>query len=240
MDTLKQYGPQLLDGYLVTLKVTGLALLVTMAAAVVLGTARTARLRSVRAAAEAIVEFLRGTSSIVQLFWVFYALPIVTGVQIEPLVAAVAVLGLNGGAYGAEIVRGAIKAVPAGQREASIALGLTSFHTLRRIILPQAIARMLPSFGTLSIEIMKGTAFVGFVQVADLFFWTDQARVATSDPLPIYMFVLIAYFVTSLAIAAIFWLLERNTVLRRAERVRPHRARRANASAGAPSTRGES
>lgn len=218
METLDRFAPQLLDGYLTTLKVTALALAVALVTAVLLGSARTARPRALRVGSEAIVEFMRGTSAIVQLFWVFYALPIVLGVRVPALLAAVAVLGLNGGAYGAEIVRGAIKAVPRGQREASVALGLTPFRTLRRIVLPQAIARMLPSFGTLAIELMKGTAFVGFVQVADLFFWADQARSTARDPVVVYLFVLVAYFVTSLAIAVAFRVLERNTALRRAER----------------------
>ena len=92
-----------------------------------------------RTAARIIVEFFRGTSLVVQLFWIVYAMPILLGYKLDNQVAAILALGLNFGAYGAEVVRGAIKAVPKPQREACTALNLTALHRFRRVIIPQAL-----------------------------------------------------------------------------------------------------
>jgi hypothetical protein len=114
------------------------------------------------------VEVFRGTSTVVQLFWFFYVLPFV-GVRISSIACAVVVLGLGFGASGAEIVRGALNAVPRGQLEAAVA----------RVILPQAVAMMAPPFANLGIELLKATSVVSLITVSDLTFRAEIIRGST-------------------------------------------------------------
>ncbi len=93
--------------------------------------------------AVAYIEVFRGTSALVQLFWLFFVLPHF-GITLAPLNVAILTLGLNVGAYGAEVVRGAVSAVPRGQWEATVALNLTRMQALRRVVLPQAVVSMIP------------------------------------------------------------------------------------------------
>src|SRR3546814_18898427 len=102
------------------------------------------------------IELFRGTSALVQLFWLFFVLPHF-GLTLEPLTVAVAALGLNVGAYAAEVVRGAIDAVPRGQWEATIALNMSPIEALRRHILPPAVVAMSPPCGNLFIHLLKRT-----------------------------------------------------------------------------------
>ena len=113
--------------------------------------------------ARIIVEFFRGTSLIVQLFWIVYAAPLLLGHGLNNVVAAIIALGLNFGAYGAEVVRGAIKAVPQAQREACTALNLTALHSFRRVILPQALPLMIPPAGNLTVQLIKSTPLMFLV-----------------------------------------------------------------------------
>src|SRR3546814_9872146 len=115
--------------------------------------------RPLRWLAISYIELFRGTSALVQLFWLFFVLPHF-GLTLPPLTVAVVALGLNVGAYGAEVVRGAIDAVPRGQWEATIALNMSRIEALRRVILPQAVVAMSPPWGNLFNETLKATALV--------------------------------------------------------------------------------
>ena len=130
-----------------------------VAVAVLFGLMRLSRNPAVRGAATVYVEIFRGTSLLIQLFWIFFVLPIF-GLNLDKFVAGFLAVGLNMGAYGAELVRGAILAVPTGQWEAAVALNMTSRKRMWRVILPQAFVIMLPPWGNLVIEILKGTALV--------------------------------------------------------------------------------
>jgi polar amino acid transport system permease protein len=143
---LDTYGERFLDGFVITIQQTGCAILVAIVIALAMGTMRLAHWRALRYVATGYIELFRGTSLLVQLFWIFYVLPLL-GVRLEPFMAGFLAVGMNLGAYGAEVVRGAILAVPRGQTEACIALNMTPFDRLRRIILPQAIVIMLPAWG---------------------------------------------------------------------------------------------
>ncbi|GAG43337.1 unnamed protein product, partial [marine sediment metagenome] len=131
-------------------------------------------------------------------------------VRLTPLEAGVAVFGLNMGAYGSEVVRGAIQAVGQGQREAAIALSLTSFQRMRHVIFPQAALTMLPPYGNLLIELLKGTALVSLITLSDLTFEAQKLRVnGTADSLTLYSTILVMYFIIALAITTFVRLLER-------------------------------
>jgi polar amino acid transport system permease protein len=185
--------PTLARGLIVTLEVTlgaaCLALLMSFAG----GLGRLDRRRPVRAASAVYIEIFRGTSALVQLFWVFFALPFF-GVTLEPLTAGILVLGLNIGAYGSEVVRGAIVAVPREQREAAIALGFTPARTLWRIVVPQALPVMVPPAGNLVIELLKSTALVSLITLGDLTFAAQALRADTLRTPEIFSLVLLLYF----------------------------------------------
>jgi polar amino acid transport system permease protein len=121
-----------------------------------------------RAVARVYVEVFRGTSEVVQLFWLFFVLPLLVGFQLVPMFAGILVLGLNHGAYGAEIVRGAVRSVPKEQYEGAVALNLSPAQRMVRVILPQAFVEMLPPFNNLFIQLLKGTALLSFISAGEI------------------------------------------------------------------------
>lgn len=160
------------------------------------------------------IEIFRGTSLLVQLFWLYFALPIAGAaigldLRLPPVVAGVLALGLNIGAYGAEVVRGAIQAVRPAQHEAAKALNFTGRQALWRVVLPQAIPEMMPSFGNLAIQNLKDTALASLISLGDLSFRAEQIRNYTQDSTTVYTMILFMYFGMALVLAGIMRLLER-------------------------------
>lgn len=186
--------PSLAKGAALTVEVTVLSALVAFAASFLAGFGRLSRRKGVRALTAVYVEVFRGTSLLVQLFWLYYALPLL-GVELPPLAAGVIALGLNHGAYGSEVVRSAVLAVPRGQTEAAIALNMTPWQRMRRVILPQAFVMMIPSFGNLLIELLKGTSLISLITLADLTFQGMVLRTFdASRTFEIFALVLVFYF----------------------------------------------
>jgi polar amino acid transport system permease protein len=181
-------------GILTTVEATVLGGLLALVLAFVLGLLSLSRRVVVRGAVRVVVEFFRGTSLYVQLFWLFYALPIL-GLRFAPMACGVLALGLCYGAYGAEVVRGAVRAVPRAQWEATVALNLTPFQRMRLVILPQAWVGMIPPFNNLLIQLLKCTPLLSLVTIADLTFEGQQLRGATGQTELAYLFLLIVYFV---------------------------------------------
>lgn len=223
MDIL-DHLPRLLDGAWVTVQVTALSAALGTGVAFTMGLGRLSKRRPVRWLAGAYIEFFRGTSALVQLFWLFFALPLF-GVRLEPLTAGVLALGLNIGAYGAEVVRGAVKAVPRGQTEAAIALNMTTYHRLRYVVVPQAVVAMLPPFGNLLIELLKATALVSLITLSDLTFEGQILRASTGETANIFALVLVLYFLMAGVITLAIRGLERRIAPdRRARRALEKRA----------------
>jgi polar amino acid transport system permease protein len=198
----------LLKGALLTIELTilscGLALIIAFAA----GLAKLSRYWSIRTLATIYIEFFRGTSIFVQLFYAFFVLPFL-GIDLSAFTAGVVVLGLNVGAYAAEVVRGAFLSIPKVQTEACLALNLSFWQRMRWIIFPQAFAIMLPSFGNNAIETMKGSAVVSLITITDLTFQAQIIRSTTGNTMIPFSIILIIYFIFASAIAAGFRLLER-------------------------------
>jgi polar amino acid transport system permease protein len=198
----------ILQGALVTLELTILGSALALVVALAAGLARLSRFFAVRALATTYIEFFRGTSIFVQLFWVYFVLPF-AGINLSPLQAGVLALGLNVGAYGAEVVRGAVKSVPREQLEASIALNFTRYQRMRHIILPQALPLMLPTFGNNAIELLKGTAVVSLISLTDMTFQAQVVRAQTGNTLIPFGTILILYFLMSWIISFLMRRLER-------------------------------
>ena len=194
LEYLQEFGPRLLSGAWVTAQQTVLASLLAIAIALVMGLMRLAPLAPVRGIATVYIEFFRGTSLLVQLYWIFFVLPLF-GITLEKFTAGFVAVGMNLGAYGAEVVRGAIQAVPRGQYEAAVALNMTPATRMRRIILPQAFAIMLPPWGNLLIELLKGTALVALISVTDLMFEAKQINGSTFLSIESFGTALVLYYV---------------------------------------------
>lgn len=149
-------------------------------------------------------DFFRSTPFFVQIVWVFYALPIITGIQFTSFLAGVIGLSAYVAAYYAEVYRAGILAVPMGQRESALAQGMTGTQMMRRIVLPQAVMKMLPAFiGTVVIQI-KESAIVSVISVADLMFRASTVAGTSRKPLEVLtaaavLYIFLAYPPTVLA-----------------------------------------
>ncbi|BCL20703.1 ectoine/hydroxyectoine ABC transporter permease subunit EhuC [Streptomyces tuirus] len=189
-----------LKGVWVTIQLLVCSALLGAAVSFVVGVARTHRLWIVRFLAGVYTEVFRGTSALVMIFWVYFVLPIAFGWQLVPLWAGTLALGLTYGAYGSEIVRGALTAVDPAQKEGGIALSFTPWQRLRLILLPQAVPEMIPPFSNLLVELLKGTALVSIMGMGDLAFSGNLVRLALQESAEIYTIVLLIYFVIAFAL----------------------------------------
>ena len=210
----------ILSGAWVTVVVTAGSLAIALVVGLIVGMARLSGHRALRWPATAFVEVFRGTSELVQLFWAFYALPLLTGYQLTPIMAACLVLGLNHGSYISEIVRSAIRAVPREQREAALALNMSPLSAFRRVVVPQAIPRMLPPLGNQAIDLLKATSVVSLITVADMTFRAQQIRSLTGQTLEAFTMILIAYFVLSTVIGSGVKMGERRFAIGPTKRIR--------------------
>jgi len=199
MDQWSGYLRLILEGTVVTVELTAMGCALALVAAFTAGLARLSPYFAVRALATGYIEFFRGTSIFVQLFWAYFVLPLM-GFPMSPLQAGVLALGLNVGAYGAEVVRAGIQSVPREQHEACIALNFSPFQRMRHIILPQAFVVMLPTFGNNAIELLKATAVVSLISLSDMTFQAQVVRAQTGSTAVPFLTILVLYYVISLVI----------------------------------------
>ncbi|WP_144793987.1 ectoine/hydroxyectoine ABC transporter permease subunit EhuC [Microbacterium paludicola] len=186
--------PQIWDGVLITLELTAGGALLAIVVAIVLGLLARFENILLRGFARTIIELFRGTSLLVQLFFFFFVLPLPPfNLEMPALFTGILALGLNYGAYGAEVVRGSINAVAPGQWEATTALSMSRTQRMWRIIFPQAWALMLPSLNNLLIQLLKGTAVVYLITIVDFTAELNRLRVQT-DVFFAYSLGLLIYF----------------------------------------------
>ncbi|AEQ50277.1 ectoine/hydroxyectoine ABC transporter permease subunit EhuC [Pelagibacterium halotolerans] len=209
-----QYFNPLMQGAWVTVELTIYSTIFGAILAFAAGIGKLAHNPLIKAISIGYIEIFRGTSLLVQLFWLYFALPVAgqaigIDLRLPPVVAGVLALSLNIGAYGAEVVRGAIESVSKDQYEAAKALNFTPRKTLWRVALPQAIPEMMPSFGNLAIQNLKDTALVSLISLSDLAFRAEQLRNFTQDSTTIYTMALLMYFGLALVLTAMMKLLER-------------------------------
>lgn len=203
MDALIEFAPLLIAGTIMTIKLTLVSAVIALAISFVVGIARFSRFRLVRIIAVVYLEFFRGTSALIQMFFMFYVLPL-WGITFPPFLAGVLACGLNLGSYGSEIVRGAIKSVGKPQREAALSLNYTTFQLYRHVLIPQAIPMMIPPFGNLLIELMKLTAVTSLITISDLTFAAQIVRAQTGLTLEPFLLILVIYFlIASVLVGAV-------------------------------------
>ncbi|NYT37107.1 ectoine/hydroxyectoine ABC transporter permease subunit EhuC [Allopusillimonas soli] len=214
MEWISYLNP-LLQGAWVTVELTVYSTILGAIASFAFGIGKLSRNWLIKAISVCFIEVFRGTSLLVQLFWLYFALPILgqkigVDLRLDPVMAGTLALGLNIGAYGAEVVRGAIQAVPGSQHEAAKALDFTPRQVLWRIALPQAIPEMMPSFGNLAVQNLKDTALVSLISLGDMAFRAEQIRNFTQDSIGVYTLLLFMYFGMALVLTGVMKLLERS------------------------------
>jgi polar amino acid transport system permease protein len=207
MMTLVHYFDYLSVGIRTTAFVAAVALAAGLCVGFAVGLIRFARIPVLSQICFVYVEIFRGTSLLIQLFWIYFSLPMF-GITVSPLTAGCLGLALNNGAYGSEIVRGALTSVRKQQFEAAAALNFSASHTLRVIVLPQALPEMVPPFGNLSILLLKDTALVSMINIVDITFRAQQLRTQTFDTVGVYTVTLFAYFSLALVIVAVTRMIE--------------------------------
>ncbi|MFE3443895.1 ectoine/hydroxyectoine ABC transporter permease subunit EhuC [Nocardia sp. NPDC059180] len=207
MDSLREALPGIWDGIVVTLQLTLGGALLAFLIALVLGTVVRVRNLALRGTSRVLIEFFRGTSLLVQIFWLFYVLPLF-GYQLEPVFCGILALGLNYGAYGAEVVRGALNAVPRTQWEAAVALNFSPWQRLHRVLFPQAWALMVPPLTNLLVHLLKGTAVASYITLQDLTFEINKLRQSTGDTLFAFGVGLLIYFVLAYLLTVVMNLVE--------------------------------
>lgn len=193
----------LLEGTLITIGLTVGVIVLGLLLGLIGGLAQLSRYATLRWLSWLYIEIFRCTPLLVQLLWFYYALPILTGIEMSAITAAVLTLSLYGGSFYAEIIRGGIVSIDSGQREAGLALGLTPVRVMRRIVLPQAIKRMIPPLMNQSIIQFKNTSLVSVLAVPDLLYQGQLAATETYRPLEVYSVIAVIYFVVLVPLTAI-------------------------------------
>jgi polar amino acid transport system permease protein len=191
---LKPYWGLIWQGLLVTLLYTVTTVIAGLAIGLVTGILRTTSPRWVAIPVRFYIEVFRCTPLLVQLVWVYYALPVLIGVEMTAATACFITLSLYAGSFYAEIFRGGIEAVDVGQWEAGRAIGMRKAKIFRRIVLPQAIQVMIPSFINQTILQLKNTSLVSVVAVGDLLYQGSVITAASYRPLEIYTTIAVLYF----------------------------------------------
>lgn len=200
--------PLLINGLLLTLLITVAGLAIGFALGVAAGFAKLSSRTLLRGAATWYIEIIRGTPLIVQAMFLYFGIPLATGVRVTPIAAGITAIAVNSGAYIAEIVRGAIQSVEKGQMEAGRSIGLTHTQTMLHIIWPQAFRRMIPPLGNQFIISLKDTSLLMVIGVGELTMKGQEIISTTYRAFEIWLTVAILYFILTFTLARLLQLLE--------------------------------
>ena len=201
--------PILLIGALVTIKITAISVALGVVIGLVVGVARISQVKPLRLLAMAYIDFLRGTPLLVQIFLIYFALPVISGQRVDPFFAAITACSINSGAYVAEIFRSGIQSIDKGQMEAGRSLGMTWLQTMWHIILPQAVKRVIPQIGNEFIALLKDSSLVSVIGFEELTRSGQLIIARTYGSLENLPCVAIIYLVMTLSISQLVAYLER-------------------------------
>lgn len=160
--------PLLLEGTVVTLKIVVISLIFAMVIGLISGLMSTSLNRLLRLVASLYVDIIRGTPLLVQVYFIYFGLPVFLDMRIPAMTAGIIAVSLNAGAYVSEIFRAGIESIGKGQHEAARSLGLSRFKTMWLVVLPQATRRMIPTFVNQSIITIKDTSLLSAIGIAEL------------------------------------------------------------------------
>ncbi|WP_018702180.1 amino acid ABC transporter permease [Anaeromusa acidaminophila] len=208
-DLVTRSFPLLLLGAGVTIQITALSVGFGLVIGVFMGMARLSKLWVIRSFAAVYVDFIRGTPLLVQIFLIYFALPIIIGQRIDPFIAAITACSINSGAYVAEIFRGGIQSIDKGQMEAGRSLGMTWWQTMRFIVLPQAFKRVIPPLGNEFIAMLKDSSLVSVIGFEELTRRGQLIIARTYGSFEIWLTVAFIYLVMTLSISRLVAYLER-------------------------------
>jgi len=200
----------LADGFVATISISLTSIAVSIALGVVVALMALSKRKPARVANRVYVETLRAVPLLVLLLWVYYGLPVVLGLQFGVFAAGVIALSLSDSAFEAEIFRGGIQSIDVGQREAAQALGLSPWHTMRLVILPQALRRILPSLGNQFVYMLKMSSLISVVGYQELTRRANELTLVEYRPLEIYTMLVVEYLILIvLASMLVRWLEQR-------------------------------
>lgn len=201
--------PLLLAGAGVTLKITAISVGLGLFFGLFIGIAQISRVALIRIPAKVYVDFLRGTPLLVQIFMIYFALPMLTGTRIDPFVAAIVACSINSSAYIAEIFRGGILSIDKGQMEAGRSLGLTWSQTMRFVVIPQAFKRIIPPLGNEFIAMLKDSSLVSVIGFEELTRQGQLIIASTYGAMEIWTAVALIYLAMTFPITRLVAYLEK-------------------------------
>ena len=201
--------PILLMGAGVTIEITAFSVAIGFFIGLFVGIARISQFKILQIMAAVYADCIRGTPLLVQIFLIYFALPMAIGQRVEPFIAAVAACGINSGAYVSEIFRAGIQAIDVGQMEAGRSWGLTWWQTMRFIILPQAFKNILPPLGNEFIAMLKDSSLVSVIGFEELTRRGQLIIAQTYGSFEIWMTVAVLYLIMTMAISRIVAFLEK-------------------------------
>lgn len=205
-------APLFWEGLKITLLVSIVSIVAGLPLGVLVGLARISRFRALRWPAAAYVEFLRGTPLLVQIFIVVFALPEL-GIRLGALTGGIIALTINTSAYQAEIIRGGIQAIPSGQMEAALAMGLTYWQGMREVVLPQALRLVIPPLTNEFIILVKDSSLVSVIGVLELMGWARAIGSRTFRVFEPFVAVALIYFVLTFSLSLLLQWVERRLAI---------------------------
>ena len=201
--------PLLLVGAGVTLKITAISVGLGLLFGLFIGIAQISRVAILRIPAKIYVDFLRGTPLLVQIFMIYFALPMLIGTRIDPFIAAIVACSINSSAYIAEIFRGGILSIDKGQMEAGRSLGLNWSQTMRFVVIPQAFKRIIPPLGNEFIAMLKDSSLVSVIGFEDLTRQGQLIIASTYGAMEIWTAVALIYLALTFPITRLVAYLEK-------------------------------
>ncbi len=208
LSDLRAWAPDLWAGVQLTVFLTCGSMAIALVLGLLLALARISPSRAVRLPTVLFVELIRGSPLLLQLFYIYYVLPLI-GIRLTPIQAGLAGLSINYGAYLSEVFRAGIAAVDRGQWEAADALGLSRGWTMRLVVLPQAIRIVVPPVGNYFVSLFKDTALVSTISIAELMFRGQLIAADTFKYMRIYTVVFGIYLAISIPASLAVRYLER-------------------------------
>lgn len=207
------YGPRILAGFWLTIKIVVLAIALGLPLGVLLALARRSRLRVLRWIATAFIELFRNTPFIIQVFLLYYVLPFY-GLRLPAEQVGVLALAAFGSSYFAEVIRGGIDAVPAGQLESARAIGMTDLEAMRHVVLPQSLGIILPPLTNQMLSLIKESAILSTITVQEMTMTAIRVQGETFRPFEAFIMIALLYWMLNEAVATAMRALERRLARR--------------------------
>lgn len=202
-----EYKENLLRGLVVTFELSAIIILAAIIGGIIIGAGRYSKAKLFNWPSTVFIELFRNTPVLVQIVWFYYAFPVLVGIQMEGFYAALVGIGLNMIAYTADIVRGGIQSIEKGQWEAAKSIGMGYINVMRRIVLPQALRRIIPPFTSRIVEAVKATSLASTIAVAELLYEGQVLANTVYRPFELYTAVAVLYFVATYPLVLFsYWL----------------------------------